>query len=121
MGSDEGGPCLNCGHYPVQHKDLSVLGYSNVSLYSSKNWEVGYNDLEFYCKIGTGAFGEVWQGKLWGGDVAIKRINNSMAEDDDPSILQEFAQEVSVLSSIRHPNCVLFIAATLEPPLCIVT
>lgn len=115
---EEGGPCLNCGHYPVHHKDLSSFG--NFYL-DSKHWEIDYNQLEFSVQIGNGAFGKVWQGKLWGGDVAIKAINPDLVGEFDEDVIADFTQEVSVLSTIRHPNCVLFIAATLTPPLCIVT
>lgn len=116
QGYDEGGPCLNCGHYPVFHEDnTDALHFQNPTI---QNWVVTESDIHFEFLLGRGAFGEVWKGKLWGGDVAIKKLH---AANHTQEALQDFTQEVSVLCSIRHPNCVLFLAATLSEPLCIVT
>lgn len=43
-----------------------------------ENWEIDYSALTIVEKIGEGAFGEVFKGRLWGTDVAIKKIKNKV-------------------------------------------
>lgn len=57
-------------------------------------------------KLGGGAFAEVVAGFWLGTDVAVKKVNVECAA--------EFAGEVRVLSSLRHPNIVLLLA-TVTP------
>lgn len=64
-------------------------------------------------QLGAGAFGEVYSGVWNGCDVAVKKL----FANADP---QEFHAEVAFLSRIRHPNVVLFMAASVAD-LCIVT
>ncbi|KAG2388364.1 hypothetical protein C9374_000528 [Naegleria lovaniensis] len=61
-------------------------------------------NIEILKKIATGGFGIIYQGKLWNKvDVAIKLLKNDAEEMDE-----EFEKEVSLLSSLKHPNIVTF-------------
>lgn len=37
----------------------------------SQQWEIDYNQITILEKIGDGAFGEVFKGRLWGTDVRL--------------------------------------------------
>jgi len=75
--------------------------------------------LEIGRKIGEGSFGEVFYAKWRRSEVAVKRFYRQHANDD---ILLELRKEAVIMSSLRHPNIVLFMGACITPPnLCIVT
>ncbi len=54
----EGGPCLNCGHYPTKHEDLGAfhlqLQMAERFGNSYKNWLIHHKDIEYEFKIGDG-------------------------------------------------------------------
>ena len=86
---------------------------------SAQNWEIQLDDVELEERIGAGAFGEVYRGRLWGTDVAVKRLVSASLT---PEVLENLKAEVSVLSQLRHPNVVLYLGACTAPPdVCIVT
>lgn len=69
--------------------------------------------------LGSGAFGTVYKG-MWGGKfVAVKVLQTACSTDSKE--LQSFRQEVAVLSRIRHPRIIAFLAAcTVPPDICII-
>ena len=80
-------------------------------------WEIDYALLTIREKVGDGAFGEVFRGRLWGTDVAIKKLKDLHAD-----VLDDLKREIAILSTLRHPNMVLYIGACTKPPnVCIVT
>ena len=78
---------------------------------------VGYHLLLFCAqvinRIGAGNFGDVYRGRLWGSDVAVKLLTTATVTDD---VLRSLKQEVSILSQLRHPNVVLYMGASTRPP-----
>jgi serine/threonine protein kinase len=72
-------------------------------------------------KVGDGAFGEVFKGRLWGTDVAIKKLKlKDVAKQAE--LLEDLKREIAILSNLRHPNMVLYIGACTKPPnVCIIT
>jgi hypothetical protein len=106
-----GGPCQNCGHYPVKHRNIGgtplVLDYLNFLL--------NEKDIQFEFKIGEGSYGEVWKGTLWGKDVAIKKLKSRWVLNS--TACEQFWREISLMYSLRHPNVVLIIGACANPPL----
>ncbi|WMV15853.1 hypothetical protein MTR67_009238 [Solanum verrucosum] len=60
-----------------------------------------------------GFFGEVFRG-IWNGtEVAVKVfLEQELTEEN----IEDFANEISILSRIRHPNVILFLGACTTPP-----
>jgi hypothetical protein len=85
-----------------------------------KQWEIEFKSVELLNKIGSGSFGDVFQGKLWGTDVAVKTLKTEDLDWD--TIMEDLRVEIQILSQLRHPNVVLYIGASTSPPdVCIVT
>lgn len=81
--------------------------------YSNKNKE--YNDIEFICMVGAGAFGEVWKCEYKNVLRACKVINKKRMKEDDLYLLKN---EVEIWKNARHPNIVcLYDVITIEPKL----
>ena len=82
------------------------------------DWLIKSSDIQLVKKIGTGAFGNVFYGKLRGTtEIAIKVANplSLSSGKNDPQIIEEFSRELSIWSSLKHPNIVLFIGACIDP------
>jgi serine/threonine protein kinase len=82
---------------------------------SSRAWEVAEEEIEITDRIGEGAFGDVYRGRLWGTDVAVKLIRTGGNELGHKA-LQALQAEVAILSQLRHPNVVLYLGAGTRPP-----
>jgi len=69
--------------------------------------------LQLLKQIGYGSFGEVYVGLWQGTKVAIKR---ALHVKEEPEVIEEFMSEASLMSTLRHPNIVQFLGATIKPP-----
>eukprot|EP00002_Diphylleia_rotans_P016600 TRINITY_DN322_c0_g2_i1.p1 TRINITY_DN322_c0_g2~~TRINITY_DN322_c0_g2_i1.p1 ORF type:complete len:2542 (+),score=316.64 TRINITY_DN322_c0_g2_i1:99-7724(+) len=79
---------------------------------------IPYKEIRFGKLIGQGSFGDVYCGEWRGTEVAIKKLTDRKIDQD---LMQSFVSEISVMVDLRHPNIVLYMGATIEPPnLCIV-
>eukprot|EP00698_Gefionella_okellyi_P021646 TRINITY_DN7060_c0_g1_i2.p1 TRINITY_DN7060_c0_g1~~TRINITY_DN7060_c0_g1_i2.p1 ORF type:complete len:532 (+),score=86.41 TRINITY_DN7060_c0_g1_i2:159-1754(+) len=74
-----------------------------------KPWTFDWKDLLVGEHLGRGAYGEVFRAVLWGTTVAVKQLRQR-----DQIMIDDFTREVQVLSVLRHPNIVLFLAASLD-------
>jgi 5'-nucleotidase len=82
------------------------------------SWEIDMAELEMGSQLGAGGFGEVHRAVWKGTDVAVKVVS---AHNTGKAAWDNFKQEVSVMTALRHPNVVLFMAASTKPPkMCIV-
>jgi len=72
------------------------------------NMIIDYSELEIEKSIGSGATADVFKGRFRGSDVAIKVLKTSNLNNN---LIKEFSREVTVLSTMRNPNLVLFIGA----------
>ena len=87
------------------------------------DWLIKSSEVQIVKKIGSGAFGNVYFGKLRGTtEIAIKVANPSTLSSSSPNndsnesqIIEEFSRELSIWSSLKHPNIVLFIGACIDP------
>lgn len=110
----------------------------DVSMATFRGCQIPYSEVTILEEIGVGAFASVYKG-IWKGEVvAVKRLEikpvmiNDLECRGDRDLLEqrkqqerilevfsEFRQEVSLLSSLKHPNVVEMKGIVLEP-FCIV-
>jgi len=78
-------------------------------------WEIHPEDIvvDERHKLGAGQFGTVFRGRLKGKDVAVKRLLVQKFENTKNE--EEFKKEVKIMSSLRHPNLLLFMGACTKP------
>jgi serine/threonine protein kinase len=98
----------------MSKKDLSVSkGLQKMSMNEDETkWELEPDSIKLGKRLGSGAFGEVYKGKLYGKEVAVKKLLNQNLDGDS---LSSFKKEVTIMSKLRHPNVLLFMGACTEP------
>eukprot|EP00002_Diphylleia_rotans_P006711 TRINITY_DN1608_c0_g1_i1.p1 TRINITY_DN1608_c0_g1~~TRINITY_DN1608_c0_g1_i1.p1 ORF type:complete len:623 (-),score=133.97 TRINITY_DN1608_c0_g1_i1:1568-3331(-) len=80
--------------------------------------QINYEDLKIGELIGVGGFGEVYKGEWRGTEVAVKILLHKSITD---STISSFMAEIAVMVELRHPNIVLYMGASIDPPnLCLV-
>ena len=62
--------------------------------------------------LGKGTFGTVYKAVLRGQGVAVKKF---FTQSLDESLLEDFKNEVMIMSALSHPNVLLFMGACFEP------
>ncbi|NXU89557.1 FRK kinase, partial [Xiphorhynchus elegans] len=100
-------PCLK-----VQIPATFDLTYKTVD-----QWEIDRQSLKLVKKLGSGQFGEVWEG-LWNNTtpVAIKTLKPGSMDPKD------FLREAQIMKNLRHPKLIqLYAVCTLEDPIYIIT
>ncbi|XVF15672.1 hypothetical protein REPUB_Repub09cG0174900 [Reevesia pubescens] len=79
-----------------------AAGNSSVPFYTYREIERATNGFSDKQRLGTGAYGTVYAGKLHNDDwVAIKRFRYR-----DPESIDQVMNEIKLLSSVSHPNLV---------------
>ena len=82
----------------------------NIPIYPYKEIEKATNSFSAKQRIGTGAYGTVYAGKLnsdsW---VAIKRIKHG-----DMDNIEQVMNEIKLISSMSHPNLVRLLGCSIE-------
>ncbi|XP_009983715.1 PREDICTED: tyrosine-protein kinase FRK, partial [Tauraco erythrolophus] len=102
-----GKPCLK-----VQIPTTFDLSYKTVD-----QWEIDRQSVKLLKKLGSGQFGEVWEG-LWNNTtpVAIKTLKPGSMDPKD------FLREAQIMKNLRHPKLIqLYAVCTLEDPIYIIT
>ncbi|CAO2813063.1 unnamed protein product [Amaranthus hypochondriacus] len=95
------------------NKILEKRMYHDKSLLPYEEWNIDYSELTEGTRVGIGFFGEVFRG-IWNGtDVAIKVF---LEQDLTSENMEDFCNEVAILSRLRHPNVILFLGACTQPP-----
>ena len=80
-------------------------------------WEIDWNQITLIQRVGSGSFGDVYRGRLWGTEIAVKTLRTEeLAMDGATEVLNDIRKEVSILSQLRHPNVVLYIGACTSAP-----
>ncbi|XP_037827978.1 serine-rich adhesin for platelets isoform X2 [Lucilia sericata] len=80
-------------------------------------WEIDRTSLKFVRKLGSGQFGEVWEG-LWNNttSVAIKTLKSGTMDPKD------FLAEAQIMKKLRHNKLIqLYAVCTVEEPIYIIT
>jgi len=87
---------------------------SNDTAPSGTQWtHIDPEDIEVGQRIGGGGFAIVYEGYWNKKHVALKTLFNPNVTD---KLKQEFMDELHVMSSLSHPNCVDLYAANTRPP-----
>lgn len=102
-----GKPCLK-----IQVPEPYDLSYQTVD-----QWEIDRNSVQLLKRLGSGQFGEVWEG-LWNNTtpVAVKTLKPGSMDPRD------FLREAQIMKKLRHPKLIqLYAVCTLEDPIYIIT
>lgn len=86
-----------------------AAGNSSVALYPYKEIEKATNGFSESRRLGTGAFGMVYEGKFNDELVAIKKIKHR-----DNNSIEQVMNEIKLLSSVSHPNLVRLLGCCIE-------
>ncbi|XP_042301261.1 tyrosine-protein kinase FRK isoform X2 [Sceloporus undulatus] len=89
----------------------------DLSYQTVDQWEIDRNSLQLLKKLGSGQFGEVWEG-LWNNTtpVAVKTLKPGSMDPKD------FLREAQIMKNLRHPKLIqLYAVCTLEDPIYIIT
>ena len=90
-----------------------------LSAVTSQQLEIAFDSIALGRLVGEGAFGKVYKAKWRGTAVAVKTL---AVHQLSPEVVRDFRDEIAVLSSLRHPNILLFMGAcTTAPNYAIVT
>ncbi|VVB08798.1 unnamed protein product [Arabis nemorensis] len=87
-----------------------AAGNSSVAFFPYKDIEKATNGFSEKQRLGTGAYGTVYAGKLQNDEwVAIKRLRHRDSESVD-----QVMNEIKLLSSVSHPNLVRLLGCCIE-------
>ncbi|ONK82046.1 uncharacterized protein A4U43_C01F35570 [Asparagus officinalis] len=94
-----------------------------LSLGSYEQWAIDLSKLNMGDVFAQGAFGKLYRGTYNGEEVAIKLLERPENDPEHAQTMeQQFAQEVMLLSNLKHPNIVGFVGACRKQMVwCIVT
>ncbi|KNC53576.1 TKL protein kinase [Thecamonas trahens ATCC 50062] len=113
-------PCcctLACCRRRPRRRRRWLLFYRRKSvtykLSSDSELVIDANELVIGSAVGEGSFGTVYAGTWRATAVAVKRTR---CVELSGRQLREFVDEASMLMRLRHPNVVIFMGITLEPP-----
>ncbi|GAB2234749.1 hypothetical protein Droror1_Dr00004014 [Drosera rotundifolia] len=119
---DFGGQGLQRNPHEYTTNDVMVCAWNKIlesgmfddkPLLPFQEWNVDFSELTVGTRVGIGFFGEVFRG-IWNGtDVAIKVF---LEQDLTPENMEDFCNEIAILSRLRHPNVILFLGACTKPP-----
>lgn len=98
---------------------ISDMGkFSQGSSTNSGVLEVNLSEITIADKLGQGGFAIIHKGTWLYNEVAVKIIFDPKITED---LLDEFNNEIKMLSTLRHPSIVSLIATCSKPKLAIVT
>lgn len=92
---------------------LQSSSHPSKPLLPFPEWNIEFSELKMGVRVGIGSFGEVFRGIWRGTEVAIKVL---LEQDLTEENMEDFCNEISLLSRMRHPNVILFLGACTKPP-----
>ncbi|CAN4087278.1 unnamed protein product [Withania somnifera] len=87
--------------------------YRDKPLLPFEEWNIDFSELTVGTRVGIGFFGEVFHGKWNGTEVAIKVF---LEQDLTAENMEDFCNEISILSRVRHQNVIFFLGACAKTP-----
>ena len=105
------GICLGgaIAYYFYRKKDVTYTLSSDSELVIAKD------DLIMGPVVGRGSFGKVYSASWHGTPVAVKEMHQASSAMTRRQ-LKEFVSEAEVLLKLRHPNVLIILGITLDPP-----
>jgi serine/threonine protein kinase len=98
---------------------LAVVCFTKYNRKNREEWNLNWDELDMGEPLGAGGYGEVFKAKWRGTEVAVKMVASTTQVTKE--MQKFFADEIHVMTTLRHPNVVLFMAASTKPPkMCIV-
>ncbi|KAB5517024.1 hypothetical protein PHYPO_G00184740 [Pangasianodon hypophthalmus] len=88
-----------------------------LSYNTADQWEIPRSSICLLCKLGSGQFGEVYEG-LWNSTtaVAVKTLRQGSMNS------QDFLREAQIMKKLRHPKLIqLYAVCTVGEPIYIIT
>ncbi|KAJ8538025.1 hypothetical protein K7X08_014565 [Anisodus acutangulus] len=93
-----------------RNRELCETTGITIPVYQYKEMEKATDFFSEKRRLGNGAYGTVYSGKLQNDNwVAIKRIRNR-----DTDSIEQFINEINLLSSVNHPNLVRLLGCSIE-------
>lgn len=118
--TDEMGWCLSQDEFAEAANQVRQYA-TRQRMEKISSTKISPDELEEGRVIGQGTFGTVYEGRCRGISVAIKKLTKT-TQDLSPQELEDFANEIEIMSFIHHPNVIsLMGACTAKGNLLIVT
>lgn len=108
------GLCIKLGRPSIK---TEIPTPYDLSYQTADQWEIDRNSVQLLKRLGSGQFGEVWEG-LWNNTtpVAVKTLKPGSMDPKD------FLREAQIMKNLRHPKLIqLYAVCTLEDPIYIIT
>lgn len=102
--------------------EMMTARVEGVTSPQMESWRIPIRELKFGAVVGKGNVGEVYEGEHRGRVVAIKKLLGTWYKDSD--MVQRFRDEILLMSTMHHPNVLVFLGAVLDPEagnMCLVT
>ncbi|KAM9355322.1 tyrosine-protein kinase FRK-like [Pholidichthys leucotaenia] len=97
-------------------KKIEVPQTYGLSYDTVDQWEIDRKSIKLGKKLGTGQFGEVYEGTWNNTTVAVKTLKPGTMDPKD------FLKEAQIMKTLRHPKLIqLYAVCTLEEPIYIIT
>ncbi|CAJ1795792.1 unnamed protein product [Sphenostylis stenocarpa] len=91
-------------------EELSQVKLQELLLFDFEKLATATNNFHPSNKLGQGGFGPVYKGKLEDGqEIAVKRLSRASGQG-----LEEFMNEVVVISKLQHRNLVRLLGCCIE-------
>ncbi|CAN4092796.1 unnamed protein product [Withania somnifera] len=101
---------LNFKNRSRRNRELCETIGITIQVYQYKEMEKATDFFSEKRRLGNGAYGTVYSGKLQNDNwVAIKRIRHR-----DTDSIEQFINEIKLLSSVNHPNLVRLLGCSIE-------
>ena len=104
---------------PVKKATQNLFAPKPTERFSiEKRWVINPKEVKLGPVLGAGASCTVFKGEYKRTPVAVKSMRESYSGQN---LVQEFQREVSAMVSLRHPNLVLFMGASIDPQMMIIS
>ncbi|GMY37160.1 G-type lectin S-receptor-like serine/threonine-protein kinase At1g11330 [Fagus crenata] len=97
-------------HKKFSSDNLNQVKVQELPLFNFEKLAIATNNFHISNKLGQGGFGPVYRGKLLDGqEIAVKRLSRASGQG-----LEEFMNEVEVISKLQHRNLVRLLGCCVE-------